>query len=170
MDPSSPCFKAARGLACRCPLCTGESEMLLQLPNVRQETDWSCGEAAVRTVLQYLGKRYQVPALSTREHGTHPAQIQQALILAGLRTFSGAFRTSQLRACADDWTPVVCAIRDDDGNGHWVVSAGVRRGRVHYQCPLTGPRSLPEAEWVARWHDVGMYGDKFEDFGIAAWA
>lgn len=143
--------------------------MILDLADIRQESDYACGEAAVRIVLRFFGMRFPVPQLATREHGTHPAQIQQALILAGLRTSSGAFRVSQLQAFAEDLSPVICAVRDDEGNGHWVVVRGVRYGKVHYQCPTTGVRTRRVAEWLEQWHDVGMFGDRFDDFGIAAW-
>jgi ABC-type bacteriocin/lantibiotic exporter with double-glycine peptidase domain len=74
-----------------------------------------------------------------------------------------------LRALTRVDVPVICAVRDDDGGGHWVVVRGVERGRVYFHCPLKGPRSRPEDEWVANWHDVGMLGDRFESYGIAAW-
>lgn len=143
--------------------------MILNLPDIRQEHDWSCGDAAVRTVMKFFGRRQPVSPLATREHGTHPAQIQQALILAGLRTFSGSLQVAHLKSLTNAWTPVICAVRDDEGNGHWVVCKGVQYGKVHFQCPSDGPKSRREQEWVDGWHDVGMFADKFDDFGIAVW-
>jgi ABC-type bacteriocin/lantibiotic exporter with double-glycine peptidase domain len=143
--------------------------MLLAIPDVRQRTEWDCGDAVVRAVLKYFGLRLPDHLLATPEHGTHPAQIQQELLRAGLKTLSGSFRVSQLKVLAADDAPVICAVRHDDGGGHWVVVRGVERGRVYFQCPHMGPRARLEGDWVTNWYDVGMYSEKFELFGIAAW-
>ena len=149
----------------------GGVPMLLTLPDVRQRDTFDCGEAVARSILRFfrVSGWNRLPPFATVEHGAHPAQVQQTLILAGLRTHAGAFRVSHLRAACNDGCPVLCVVKADDGQGHWVGVRGVSRGWVHYHDPAAGPSKRREADWSARWHDVGMYGDRFEDFGIVVW-
>ncbi|NDC55677.1 MAG: hypothetical protein EBZ69_02520 [Alphaproteobacteria bacterium] len=42
------------------------------------------------------------------------------------------------------------------------------RGKVHYQCPESGPQTLPTKEFVECWHDVAR-DCVYRQFGISVW-
>lgn len=145
--------------------------MRLALPDRRQTTGWGCGPAATRVALEYLGVRR--PARRVREglphspqDGTDPRTIEAFLRGLGLDVQAGEMALCDLAHHAAHGRPVLCLIQAG-GVGHYVVSAGLFRGRVYYQCPADGPADLPPTGWLSVWHDTDRYGTVYRRFGIA---
>ena len=139
---------------------------LLDLPDIRQQADYDCGVAASQIVLAYLGhsKRPRLPV--TPIDGTDPRTIESAFRQLGIPVFSGQFDVPLLRHCQATGRPVICLIQRE-GIGHYVVSAGVFRGTVHYQCPTDGPLVAKAGNFMESWHDADRFGTHFKCFGIA---
>lgn len=143
--------------------------MVIDLPDYRQPTDASCGQTAAKVVYGYFGRRGVRPQ-GTPIDGTDPRTLESALRLAGLVVQSGSMDADDLKHHTRKGRPVVCLVTEADGTGHWVVVAGVRRGRVHFHCPLVGPRVEPVAAFAARWHDSDRVAVRYEQWGIACWS
>jgi ABC-type bacteriocin/lantibiotic exporter with double-glycine peptidase domain len=133
------------------------------LEDVRQKYAHDCGRAAVRCVLRSYGISDRGLGLeSCEQNGTHPASIHAALRDAGLQVFSGEI--GDMLQAISRLAPIITPISLH--GGHYVVVAGVRRGKVHFQDPLDGPSELKLAEWEAIWKDVDIFGTRYKRFGI----
>lgn len=140
----------------------------LLIPDVRQRSDFDCGQAAVEAVFRYHGLTGAVRRLANPVQGMAPDTLEAVLRSVGLAVLSGEMTAADLRHLTATGRPVLCPIQHD-GVGHWVVAAGVARGKVHYHDPLAGPRSLRLAEWADRWTDTGRHGTAFVRFGVCGW-
>ncbi|MCC7440604.1 MAG: C39 family peptidase [Bdellovibrionales bacterium] len=161
----------------------------LPLPLVRQANTWSCGAAALMSVLMYFVKfdgpeTRLYPALGTNpDEGTHPlkivegarryglsAQLRQGLTLEDLE--AALRRGSAVILDIQAWTetPEVAweELWDD---GHYVVLAGMDAGNVHVMDPSVagGYAYIPRDELPRRWHDYEVVnGEKvvYRNMGI----
>lgn len=141
------------------------------LNRARQITEYSCGPAAVQSVLAYWGQEVDQPKLmevfrTTEEVGTHPEDM-----VAGLRTL-GLDAEMKENCTVDDlaeftskFGPVIAlgqvwrsqsaglAATDDWGSGHYFIVLGVDAENVYCQDPYLGmckgfvPRSVFEEHW-----------------------
>jgi predicted double-glycine peptidase len=127
---------------------------LLDIPDVRQRSDYDCGRAALRAVFGFWGVTYpkRHAGLTNPEQGTHPDTAGAILRDAGFRLIEGSASVDILAAFTRAGWPVL-SVMTQAGGGHWVVVRGVSRGRVYYHCPSHGPRSMPAAEFESRWDD-----------------
>jgi ABC-type bacteriocin/lantibiotic exporter with double-glycine peptidase domain len=139
---------------------------MLDIPDVRQGSGHDCGPAVFRAVVAFFGLKAPAPKADPLA-GLHPEYLEPLLREAGLQVLSGEMDTDDLKYHTRRGRPVVCLIRHGD-TGHYVVASGVSRGRVHYHCPLSGPSSVPAAEWDARWTDRDRRS-RFRRFGMAVW-
>lgn len=143
---------------------------LLHIPDVRQRSDYGCGDAAVDAALGALGlARKRGTRLSNPEQGMAPDTLAAVLRAAGCVVLAGPVVSgvAGLAHFAGAGCPVLCPVADH--GGHWVVVRGVARGRVHYQCPLDGPGSRRVAEWLSAWHDsTSEGGHRFARWGVVA--
>lgn len=162
------CWREARHLL---PLCGG-CDVLLEIPDVRQGDAHSCGDAAIDAALAALGvARKRGTRLANPEQGMAPDTLAAVLRAAGCTVLAGPMPggVADLKHFAAAGCPVLCPIADF--GGHWVVVRGVARGRVHYHCPTSGPRSRPVAEWLTLWHDsTSEGGHQFARWGVVAGA
>jgi predicted double-glycine peptidase len=145
---------------------------LLDVPDVRQSTGYTCGASALQAVLAYWGTSEREDRLaarlgSTPEAGTRPDAI---LRVAGEFGLSAELREglelSDLeRAVAGGTTVIVDlqAWRDRAGlpwietwdDGHYMVLLGMDPDALYFEDPsLLGVRGvIPRQEFVDRWHD-----------------
>lgn len=142
---------------------------MLTLPDLRQQTGHDCGQTAAAVVYRLHGRRKADPPKGSELDGTHPAEMERAFRDAGLCVQSGDMTPADLRHHTRAGRPVVCLVTEADGTGHWVVVAGVARGKVHFHCPAAGPRTEPTAAFAARWHDSDRVAVRYERWGIACW-
>jgi predicted double-glycine peptidase len=153
---------------------------LVPVPLISQSSPWTCGPAALMAALVYFGvfddaeSRLDTELGATPENGTHVRDI-----VAGARRFGldadartgltleslsgelagGAVVIVALQAWASgavtDW-------RSDWEDGHYVVVVGLTGDRVYVMDPSvrTGYAYLTRAQFLDRWHDYDVEGDR----------
>ncbi len=143
---------------------------LLALPDLRMESDFDCGETALRVVVAF--HRVVVPAVrvSLPRDGIDPLGLERAFRRLHFQVTSGEMTVADLRHFCQDRPPVVLVHWPDAPDSHWVVVRGVSRGHVYYHDTDTGPGRLPLAEWDAAWGaSDGRLPTGFRRWGICAW-
>jgi predicted double-glycine peptidase len=153
---------------------------LVPVPLISQSSPWTCGPAALMAALVYFGvfddteSRLDAELGATPEQGTRVSDIvasarrfglsadaETGLTLEGLsrELASGAVVIVALQAWASravtDW-------RSDWEDGHYVVVVGITSDRVYVMDPSvrTGYAYLPRAQFLDRWHDYDVEGDR----------
>lgn len=145
------------------------------LPLIEQETDYSCGSAALCSTLRYWdvfsGSETALHrALDAHpDHGTHPDKIVEVARAHGLRArLREGVEPSELRRALARGETVILDIqawRGEDEkdrpwkdlweNGHYVVLVGMDRRFAYFMDPLLEARYgyIPLPELMERWHD-----------------
>jgi len=153
------------------------SAIKVPLPDVQQPDEFSCGAAALMSILAYYGTGpedydfLKKELGTTQKSGTDYHRIVRYAV--GFRLFAEAkpsMNVAQLEKCLDDGKPVICSIQayaenvpfnkraeiyKKADNGHYLVAIGYDDENVYFMDPsLTGRRSfLPKSEFEERWHD-----------------
>jgi predicted double-glycine peptidase len=153
---------------------------LVRVPSVKQNTNFSCGNAATLALLRYWRSAayayahesdLYLPLQTTREGGTEPQPI--AAFLNTLPGFRAEYRHADVtlgdleRAIDARQPPIVDlqAWRDDEAPwretwnaGHYVVMVGYDHERAFFMDPSTmtpgGYAFLSRTELDERWHDL----------------
>ena len=158
----------------------------LRVPLMPQSTNYSCGAAALNSILHYW-KAYDgnesslYPLLrTTPEDGTHPdrlvagarhyglrAELREGLGLPDLEAALKRRETVILDIQAwqegdptpDDWT-------DNWEDGHYVVLVGMDQGFLYVMDPSThlSYGYIPRAELPGRWHDYETAGGQRREY------
>jgi predicted double-glycine peptidase len=148
---------------------------LLDVPDVRQPSDYSCGPTSLQAVLGYYGMDMKVDDLinmtnCTPENGTLPenlaqtarnlgfnAEIKQNLTLEDLQQYINqgipviidgqAWKSNNTTAL--NWT-------DNTADGHYMVVIGIDNENVYLEDPaILGSRGyMTNEEFLTRWHDL----------------
>lgn len=155
----------------------------LAIPLHRQETNYSCGAAAVREVLLYYGmdvpEAYLRLAMgSNPQDGTNPSAMVDYLNRAGLRAEARQMSIPDLHACVDAGVPVIIDLQawadeptdysSDLEDGHYAVLSGYEDGMLFFADPAhPKPVFLAEQDLGPRWHDVEADGTITNCLGIA---
>jgi ABC-type bacteriocin/lantibiotic exporter with double-glycine peptidase domain len=148
--------------------CAGEgADVVLTLPDVRQSSAHSCGDAALRIVWEFFGVPVRSRAVATPVDGLAPDTLESALWRSGLSVQAGTMDELDLKYHTGRGRPVVCCVTEADGSGHWIVCAGMCRRKVYYQCPLGGPKSEGVEEFLRRWTDGTRRGITYLRWGMA---
>ncbi len=129
---------------------------------IRQKYDFSCGSAALATLLTY---HYGIPVQETNvfadmwEHGDKKKiehdgfsmlDMQQYLARRGIR--ANGYRTTLDRVVKADVPGLV--LMDFKGYMHFVIIEGVRDGRVLIADPALGTRALNVEEFGKDWNGI----------------
>ena len=159
---------------------TTDADVFLELPNLRQYGDYSCGTTCVQMVMNWLypgaGDKnltaYEEALGTTREDGTPPESILQYFADNGVEATAAQDRTIQeLVEALDNGHPMVLCVQAwtdaPDGSfnvtdptdpdtyftcGHWVICVGYAL--------------LEEAELEVRWTDLDADGQEIRHYGI----
>jgi ABC-type bacteriocin/lantibiotic exporter with double-glycine peptidase domain len=143
--------------------------MVLDLPDVRQQKEWSCG----RAILEALHIHYErnlnptLSSLCNPIQGLAPETLDASLRAAGFLVHSGSFNVQQLKSHTRIGYPVACLVQFEQ-TGHWVLVSGVERGKVHFNCPIRGKVSQPVSEWNKNWRDIHWLGCEYRNWGTCA--
>ena len=126
---------------------------------IRQKYDFSCGSAAVATLLTY---QYGYPVneetafAQMYAHGDRSKINKEGFSLLDIKMFLAAngfdadgFQVP-LEKLEQESLPAI-ALVDERGYHHFVVIKGVRDGRVLVGDPALGTRSVPTAQFEASW-------------------
>lgn len=138
---------------------------LLDLHDHRQVSAHDCGPTAFRIVCDYFGKAPPAP-VSCTIMGLGPDYLESHLRMAGFAVQFGSMTIADLRHHQEQDRPVICLV-NYDGEGHYIVSRGVSRGRVYFICPTKGSLWLPVLDFQMIWTDVHRLGPTLQQFGIA---
>lgn len=161
---------------------TEDPKVMLDFPRVRQSANFTCGAAALQSVLAYYGKDFPERVLTQklgtdREDGTDYERIAKFAIKCGLRTFLGSLEFSEIQRAIDKRWPVILAIQAyadktadeyEDGyeNGHYVVVIGYDKSGLYFADPVMYHRGyLSYEECAKRWHDKDK-SEKLQNLGI----
>lgn len=140
----------------------------LKIPNIRQQSDYDCGEAAVRCVLAFHGIRAAV-RLATPQHGTDPGQIESSLRNIGLGVVAGEMSVAMLKRFCTLKLPIITLVHWPGGeDSHYVVVSGVSKDHVYYHDVQGGEGECSISEWVQAWEAKGRLAN-YKQWGIVAW-
>lgn len=159
----------------------------IDLPNVVQRHDHTCGAACLLAVAVYYGagaptEAELVQAMGFDERGSDPAHLLAGAAYCRLEVQEyRPMSDTDLRACLDAHRAVVLMLQAWGGrrsyadhwtDGHWVVAIGYDRRGVFVEDPmLECVRGF--VTWTdlgERWHDVeGPSDERVERYGVAMW-
>jgi predicted double-glycine peptidase len=149
---------------------------LIRVPLARQEADYTCGVAALQSILYYYGYESRQDILALRLHsdpeqGTaYPNMVSFAESLGFQVSVYTELTLGELKRYIDSRQPVLIAIQawresagdwaQDWNDGHYVVAVGYDQDNFYFMDPSTlgNFTFIPNAEFLDRWHDV--YQDK----------
>ena len=146
---------------------------ILNIPDVRQATSYTCGVACAQAILSYYGIDEREDRLveqfgATEKNGTSPSQLLAGFALYGLSAVLKEQTTlDDLRVNLKQNIPTMVAIQawvekyppsdwsQTWEDGHWVIVIGLDERNVYFEDPsILGDRGwLTQAEFLARWHD-----------------
>ena len=166
-----------------------DAELANKPPLVRQATEYSCGAAAVLSVLRrFAPDRFAEttecdlyePLGTTPEDGTEPQAM--AHVLARELRLKARVRypveIADLERAVDQDEVAIVAVQawregkisyaDDWDDGHYLVVAGYDAKAILFMDPATPGTYgfIPRAEFLARWHDVLRDGTKVPRLAI----
>jgi predicted double-glycine peptidase len=159
----------------------------IDLPNVVQLRDYTCGPAALLAIGAHYGVGPLDEGACERElgiarDGTDPEHIRHLARRWGLSIEEHApMSDDQLLACLRRRRPVVMMLQAWGGarvayerswkHGHWVVAVGFDREGVYVEDPLLHAERgyLGFDELAERWHDWGPRKERIHRYGIALW-
>jgi len=145
---------------------TAGNRAVIQLPDIRQQTDYDCGAVCCHIVWQHYGMPRRRVA-STQIDGTDPRTLEAALRVSGLPVLSGEMTLADLSHFTRTRPVIVLAkTTTDPATGHYMVCAGQRDRRLYFQCPSRGPVVETPRRFDRRWHDVDRHGVTFRRWGI----
>jgi predicted double-glycine peptidase len=159
---------------------------LIRVPLTRQGTDYTCGVAALQSVLGFYGEEYREDELSKRLHadpkdGTDCHRIERFCRSRGFSTQAKTGMTlDELRAANNQGRPVIVLLQawsehptnysSDWDDGHYVVAIGCDAHNIYFMDPSTlGHYAyVPKNEFLKRWHDTNGK-EKLVHFGMSVW-
>jgi len=153
---------------------------LLPVPLISQARPWSCGAAALMAALVYFGVFDEAESVLDSdlhvnpEEGTTVVSIVSEARRFGLKAAAHTeltlddlareiSRGAVVIAAIQAWpTDKIADWRTDWEDGHYVVVVGLSNDRVYVMDPSvrTGYAYLHRNEFLARWHDYDMDGDR----------
>jgi predicted double-glycine peptidase len=154
----------------------------LDVPDVRQQSTYDCGAAALAACCQSLGVPCDLNQItaglgSTPTGGTLPDAMVRVAQSLGLRVATDeGLSIEALCNWLDRGRPVILCIQAgtpaENGEltgGHYVVAVGHGNGNVVLQDPVAGKTALNFADLEARWIDRDATGRTYERWGCAVW-
>lgn len=151
----------------------GKTIKVINIPDVRQSTEYTCGVSSLQAVLGYWGIEYREGTLaqmacSNSESGTPPGNIVSVAKTLG---FDAEVKQRCTIADIEKWIeagiPVIVDIqawkdagdtsswRESWENGHYVVAIGYDEKNIYFEEPsiLGAIGFTSKSEFLDRWHD-----------------
>ncbi len=144
----------------------------IPVPLVRQPDGYTCGVAALQSVLHYFGHIVRFDRLAAvlgadPEQGTNYQRMAEYAQAQGIKvTICIDMTLDMLCAYVDAGSPVIVALQawgDDAGagyakqwdDGHYAVAVGYDDRNLYFMDPSTlgNYTFIPITEFLARWHD-----------------
>ena len=165
------------------------SKAVLYLPPNRQQTKYSCGPAALVSVLNYFGidtteEKMVAATGADSKNGASIENLIKTIISNGLGVVKQTDMTyEELSQAIHNKNPVIVAYQawfkhptpsdlsrysNDYKDGHYSVVIGVDSKRVYLQDPSQdeGWSYIPKKEFMHRWHDKDAKDRKLEKTGL----
>ena len=157
---------------------------LLRLPLIPQSKDYTCGAAALQSVLLYYGEEFREDQLlevlqSTVEEGTDYRRMVQFVMERGYRVAVLSEMSVQgLQEMIDRRIPVIVGLQawpeqpvnweTSFDEGHYAVVVGYDKGNIYFMDPSTPGHYtfISTDEFLRRWHDKHRDGTILNRFGI----
>lgn len=135
----------------------------------RQKKANTCGPTCVRLACAALGSRYTEEFLEERllcsnDDGTEPSNIAAFLRSEGFAVLDGNMEVVDLNYFTKNGRPVIALC-----DSHYVAISKVFRGRVYFQDPTEGPRSLTTEQFNNYWNCESYLGVPFKRWAISLW-
>jgi predicted double-glycine peptidase len=164
----------------------GDVDGLIHIPITRQATNYTCGAAAVGSILHWLDPQLDfsedhlaAEMKSHRVHGTSIANIERYVRRLGLVVdWRNGWTMDSLEQSVKAGIPVLVLIqayRESDevdwstdwDDGHFVVVNGLDERNVYMMDPSQRGNYtfIPRAEFLARWHDQDLFSRHYQ-FGM----
>lgn len=156
----------------RPPRLEPSPSVLIEVPQTRQATPYTCGVAVLQSLLAYNGELYRQDVLehrvgATPESGTNPRAMVKCLEEHGIGAVIEENMTlERLRGYIDSGRPVICFLQawnDDpdfdyaDGweDGHYAIAIGYDPRRIYFMDPstLANYAYVENDKLLVRWHD-----------------
>lgn len=159
-----------------------DADVFLEIPLIRQSTDYSCGAASFLSILGYYGydphEKQIMKIMNTTLGGTDPQNFEKAATKFGLKTkIKDNMTFDEIRDNIKNKKPVVIAIQawgnkkdysKEWDEGHYVVVIGYDKKGFYLMDPSQmGYSYISERDLQNRWHDTMKKSDKsFINLGI----
>jgi len=156
---------------------------LIKIPMTRQATDFTCGVAALQSVLMYFGDEILEAELckdlkADPNEGTAYKEMMRLAKEKGysVEVFTG-MKIEDLKSLIDKGKPVICLVQawperqvdyaNDWEDGHYAVAIGHDADNIFFMDPSTlgNYTYIPTREFLTRWHDTDTKV-KLEHFGM----
>lgn len=161
-----------------------EKPNILELPDLRQYSDFDCGVSVTQGILAYYGIDSTESELISEmkidpNWGTEPKQIETLMQNRGLEVVSKQMTLEEIKSYIDQRTPVILDIQAWDENpdvdyettkedGHYVIAIGYDDDGFIFEDPSwTGLAKLSYDELLKRWHDIDANNNELRNWGIA---
>jgi predicted double-glycine peptidase len=148
---------------------------LIRVPLTRQATDYTCGVAALQSVLGFYGKEYREDELSKLLHaepknGTDCHKIEGFCRSHGFSTQAANHQGRPVIVLLQAWCEHPTNYSSDWDDGHYAVVIGSDAHNVYFMDPSTlGHYAyVPKSEFLKRWHDTNGK-EKLVHFGLSVW-
>lgn len=156
---------------------------LINLPQLRQTYYFDCGAKALQSILGYYGIEVRedkiIKIAKTDEKGTSVQAIKKVINRYGLKMKASKMNIEILKKNIDDKIPTLVLIqawplkqkinwKNSWIDGHWVIVIGYTKEKIIFEDPSSIYKTyLKYDELLERWHDIGLDGKKYLNFGIA---
>lgn len=148
---------------------------LLPVPDVRQDTVYTCGPSSLQAVFGYYGEEHFEKDLaelcgSDPENGTNPRDLVRVARQLGFQAeLKDRLTLQDLEKAVDQDIPVIVAAqawRDEEdknkpwsqiwNSGHYMVVIGMDEKNVYFEDPsiFASKGVMERKEFLERWHDV----------------
>jgi hypothetical protein len=164
---------------------------ILEFPDSRQSTNFSCGAACVQAVLKYYGIEIRedilIEGMGVLPTNVEPSGVRPDIILKffekkGLKHSTGTMTIKEITDFIDKDIPIITPIQawnelyekkdvDYSGwkDGHYVIAIGYTKDELIFDDPslMNNRGFLSFDEFKNRWHDQDSIGKKYVNFGMA---
>ncbi|HEY9777364.1 MAG TPA: C39 family peptidase [Planktothrix sp.] len=159
---------------------------LVRVPLTRQSTDFTCGVAALQSVLGFYGEDLREDELTAKlspneKDGTDCRKIESYCRESGYQTsLKMGMSIAELTNLIDQGKPVIVLLQawadkkldygKDWNDGHYVVAIGHDSDNLFFMDPSTlgNYTYIPRPEFLERWHDTNGK-ERLEHFGLCIW-
>lgn len=165
------------------PVIANETKKLIKVPLTRQALGYTCGAAALQSILYYNGIEYGEGDLAELlgSNSTIGTPVENIVSFANSLDFNVETKEDasfdELKNYIDNNKPVMVLIqawtsqtnvdwKNEWEAGHYVVAVGYDQNNVYFMDPYTlgNYAYIPKSEFMDRWHDVDSANDTLSHF------